>query len=637
MALLTLVAATCAYALGAAAFDRQRLSVAVADGTSSRSVELADAARQIADPVLVVTARLQNQSATQPAKVQMSVGGAQAAAEIPAGRHADIVLIWDRRHRTGSSLEMRGSDEGLRLARVELSNARGFTRGLVNLSIVPRDQPLRRHPMAVAALLLLWSGTFWLVLSGIEPAASRWLGLAAAVAVAFFAVTALSGVVSPYQVVLAPRSFLLLSLMAAAPWAGPIVRSVLAFVPRPRRTRGVVVAASAACALIFYGGVVMELSSRLAGNYSGFLRISRATAATAPFLISRPELVAGLMLYDHGYDGQFMFLMTFDPFLLEFRDQPERYREVVDFPPYRYGRPGFSVLARPLSLGDPARVPVVMVWLTVVSSALMVACLSVWSGLVRAPPWYALLAIAIPGYLYSVTVGLPEGLASACLLAGLVAITSQRPWLGVIGLASALLVRETGVVLLAAIIWSESKRTLTWRAAALVAALTPVLAWRCYVGARLYADWGLTAFVPGSADFTWPLTGFWALWVSVAAGAHPGTERLAALVYPAVVCAAAGVAAFAARRTGSPFAVAAIAYAAIALTLNYPKVWSHVPSGERATHELFLALVLTAMHVHQTDPIASRRIVWLMAAVAAYTLLASPESEYARAALLLIR
>ena len=38
--------------------------------------------------------------------------------------------------------------------------------------------------------------------------------------------------------------------------------------------------------------------------------------------------------------------------------------------------------------------------------------------------------------------------------------------------------------------------------------------------------------------------------------------------------------------------LAATMYAVVAVSLNYGKIWSHLPSGERGTFELFLCLLL---------------------------------------------
>jgi hypothetical protein len=73
------------------------------------------------------------------------------------------------------------------------------------------------------------------------------------------------------------------------------------------------------------------------------------------------------------------------------------------------------------------------------------------------------------------------------------------------------------------------------------------------------------------------------------------------------------------------------------VSLNYTRVWSHVPSGERGTFELFLGLLLILLVADPRDGQARRSLTAFFAALAAYTFIVSPEAGASRAALLLIR
>ena len=75
----------------------------------------------------------------------------------------------------------------------------------------------------------------------------------------------------------------------------------------------------------------------------------------------------------------------------------------------------------------------------------------------------------------------------------------------------------------------------------------------------------------------------------------------------------------------------------VAVSLNYTKVWSHVPSGERGTFELFLGLLLILLVSEGRDRPARGLITGFFAALFAYTFIVSPEAAASRAALLLIR
>ena len=61
-----------------------------------------------------------------------------------------------------------------------------------------------------------------------------------------------------------------------------------------------------------------------------------------------------------------------------------------------------------------------------------------------------------------------------------------------------------------------------------------------------------------------------------------------------------------------PIETAAAVYAAMAVSLNYDKIWSHLPSGERGTFELFLCLLLLLLESRDAaclDPTDADRIL----------------------------
>ena len=62
-----------------------------------------------------------------------------------------------------------------------------------------------------------------------------------------------------------------------------------------------------------------------------------------------------------------MYMMAFDPFMSAFKDNPRRYDEVVDTPPYRYTRIGYSLLTKLFAWNQPLRFPRTMIWLILAS------------------------------------------------------------------------------------------------------------------------------------------------------------------------------------------------------------------------------------------------------------------------------
>src|SRR5690606_16484536 len=103
------------------------------------------------------------------------------------------------------------------------------------------------------------------------------------------------------------------------------------------------------------------------GNFTGLMRISEAGFDRSPLFSGRTDVRETLTLVpNEGYDGQFMYFAAFDPLVLRFRDEPQRYRDVVDAPPYRFGRIGMPWMVRTLA-GDRWRwYPGVMVGLLLV-------------------------------------------------------------------------------------------------------------------------------------------------------------------------------------------------------------------------------------------------------------------------------
>jgi hypothetical protein len=90
------------------------------------------------------------------------------------------------------------------------------------------------------------------------------------------------------------------------------------------------------------------------------------------------------------------------------------------------------------------------------------------------------------------------------------------------------------------------------------------------------------------------------------------------------------------RRRGALEASTA-AYGVIAVSLSYEKIWSHLPSGERGTFELFLGLLFMLLVATREDLRLRGALMWFFGVLAAYTFTVSPEAWVSREALLLIR
>jgi hypothetical protein len=334
------------------------------------------------------------------------------------------------------------------------------------------------------------------------------------------------------------------------------------------------------------------------GNFSGFLRLSRARVEANPMLAGRADIKDGLALEDTpGYDAQFMYAMTFDPFLLRYRDHLAQYQTFIDSPPYRYGRIGFSLLTKVLS-GDRATLyPATMV-LSILGaiglSAFMLASAARGSG---GSALAGALIILVPGFWTSLYAGLPEPVAAAALLSGYLCLRS-RAWVaaGVL-FAISVLVRETGclLVLCLAVPLVTSGR---WRVALglLVLSIGPLVLWRLYVGWVFFPEFGTGAFPSLPDDFGGPFAGMVELWTALARGQY-WTDvwelRRAAIGYSMVIAAGFGLASFLAIRKPGPVTIAAAGYGVMAILFNLKNVWVQAGNAERLTSDLLLMLALS--------------------------------------------
>jgi hypothetical protein len=390
--------------------------------------------------------------------------------------------------------------------------------------------------------------------------------------------------------------------------------------------------------MMFVASAMLQTLAGYEGNYSGFLHVSRDVAARAPFLQERPDLARSLVQYDLGYDGQFMYLMAFDPLLTRFTAEPARYRDVTDTPPYRYGRIGFSILTRLFSAATPERFPVTMMWLIVVAHGVLAWTLALIATRHGVPPATAFLYLAIPGFMASMVFALPEALVAAALVAGFACLESDRPLTAGACFALAVLLRETSVLMVLGLSAASTPR-LGWRRSLVVAfeALVPFVLWRAYVGWRLMPDFGVGAFLASPGIFEAPFAGLSHLLRAGLNGSQPQPEIMAALSFPFMIVAGLLLSVWLLQKTRGPLQVATVAYGLVAVSLDYAHVWTHLPSGERGTFELFLGLLLTLLTLDAQHRRARQVLTGFFVALIAYTLVASPEAAVSRAALLLIR
>ena len=501
-----------------------------------------------------------------------------------------------------------GLGDNWRLTYFELATHHGGSAGLTDLRVVPIgfSRYGRIGWLATGLAFVVFSGL--LLVSGTVRLPTPVLVLHRIATGLIFAVLVIVAVlpfVSSYNVVVSVQTFAIWGLVAFAPRLWVLGRTIAAVAAAQWR-RGATVLACWLVAMtvlaVYRAVVVHRLRIEYHNDQSGLLVISKDTFDHNPLLKDREDVRQALILRDGGgYDGQFMYFATFDPFLRAFHTEPARYNQMMDAPPYRFGRIGFSLLTRIIARNHWQLYPVTMSTLVLGSLAACALALALVARKIGASPWWGLLALLVPGFYQSIQVDLPEPLAAAVLLGGYWCWLTQRRWPATLLFAFAPLVRETSVVLVlcvAAEDWLHGKRGVALRMAGV--AVVPVLAWHAYVGSILYPDWGLRAFwlVPNTNGP--PFGGFIRLWSEIAAGRYfNGAIEMAraGIWFPLVLTSGLLLAGWLAIRKPSAVTVASVIYGVLAVSLNFESVLGHVGNAQRVSYELFITLALGAVQV----------------------------------------
>lgn len=609
----------CALTLSArvyTAFDGVRVKV-VREGTpfqgSDLTITMPETPRwsRMATPAVVI-AKIQNPSPIQATVVAVLNGERLNFGLPPSGEHRlDLVVRHGEAVQAGDQLtfhvetEMAVSNGCCSLQYLEVANLHGASNAIPSFIILPRGSRNYTAPGWITIVCAM-AAIVWLLMRGAGLTLTRrgrWvrngLGMAA---VLLFSVPLVSGLFA-FTVLLSLKSFVLGAL--ALTWPGIVrtwreLRTVAAGLASwaPQALEATVVAAVVAS---FYGLVAQTSLTAAGGNYSGFLKIGEMFVDRVPFLVERPALRAQLQVMEGaGYDGQFFYYIAFDPFLLAFRNDPARYRQIVDAPPYRWGRVGFSVLTKLFSVNDPERFPQTMIWLIVAANFIGVWCLAFVAQRFGLSGWWGLSYVLVPGFVQSLRAGLPEAVAAAFLLGGYCFFLRRRYGLTAIVLAASLLVRETGVMFVIVLAIWTAWRDRDRRGGLIVAsAIVPLAVWRLYLAWRLFPvlGWDALFFDPHAHGL--PFQGFLDLWQHMDTGVYALVPDmvLSAIFFPLLLMAVFAIGLYQLWTRPSALAIAVVAYGLGAVSLNYAAVWLHVGNGERATYELFLLSIVLLLSI----------------------------------------
>jgi hypothetical protein len=561
-----------------------------------------------------------------------------------ASRRVDCAVTAAWNPTIDHEIAIQGPSESWTLEYLELATHHGNTSGAFFLVILPGSSEHFRRPTAgwIAATWVLLTGM--LLVSTPKPRSRRlrWLHpIAVGAVLAIWALSECSQWISGYRIVMSAGTFTRSLALLVAPQLWFLGRRVVRPID-PAANRWTAALRACLVALLVLGAfgsvVVARLQDSYGGNYSGFLQISKGRFNDNPLLNARADVRSNLVLQEGGgYDGQFMYFETFDPLLRAFHDRPSTYRQVVDAPPYRYGRIGFSLLARVFSAGDWQRYPVTMVWLILCSLFLIALLLALIAETQGLTPAFGALVILIPGFWQSLQFALPEPIAAAALVGGVLCLTHRQAWLAGGLFALSLLVRETGVVAVVCVVIGALMSGRRREGLIVGTVAIGILAlWRLYVGWLLFPDWGLEGFFFQAPVLGWPLAGIVDLWRAILRGEYyPGIPELslAGLTYPVVIIGGFGVVATLVLACPSAINVAALCYAIMAISLNFQTVWLHVGNGQRGTYELFLMLALSSLAVRSCPKGIRAGLIGFWSLTAAYVFWCAYDATYIRTVL----
>lgn len=590
--IVLLTASLLAAALGrgvSPAFEPARIKVVRGPAPAARvfAAEVPDTPlRNRLTTVFALIARVSN-PAGGPASFRISLDGRLACEESVAGRAASRIDC----HVAvpASAIVTIEGPATFSVDYLELATHHGSTVWPHRIYVTPARTELPRHHPAVPAtawtLLVLLGIRFW---QPLPTPRRRWLHrIGMFVGLSFLALVALAPLALPFAVVISAGGWCLWAALLMWPAISAAARAVAARVePRTLAVAGVLLISTIVIARVVDSARTLLYE----GNYSGFVHINRGAFDAHPMLGARDDIRASLRLEPGGYDGQFVYFMTFDPFIRDWRD-PHIVGRYIDTPPYRYGRAGFAWLTKLVSLGRWQLVPTVMVWLVAAGIAGTAALMTRFARDGGVSAWWGLSVLAIPGMWRSLHVALPEPIAAMLVLGGLLLFKGGRMTGAALAFSAAMLVRETTVVPVLVCVVFLSRDAGVRRAIAFAAlAILPYLLWRAYVGFAFLDDWGLRGFLFNPGTHGVPLAGIAGVYRDVSAGlysAHGGLVR-AAIWLPPLLAAISALAIALAIRCRSVAAISAAIYAVAALSLDRLQVWSHAANVERTTYELFV-------------------------------------------------
>lgn len=147
-----------------------------------------------------------------------------------------------------------------------------------------------------------------------------------------------------------------------------------------------------------------------------------------------------------GYDGQFFWRIAVDPLSL---DEKTAHGITLDIP-LRSQRIGYPLLGWLLSMGQEHLVANALILINIGSLTLLAAMGAIEARRVGRNGWYGLVLGVLPAFVFSLSRTLSEPLATALLVAGVIAVRRRRFGLAALAFTAAVLTREQACMVVAA-------------------------------------------------------------------------------------------------------------------------------------------------------------------------------------------
>jgi hypothetical protein len=312
------------------------------------------------------------------------------------------------------------------------------------------------------------------------------------------------------------------------------------------------------------------------------------------------RIMKGLLRNDSGYDGQHFYHIAYDPFLSRFKDNPWKYRLMVDAPALRYSRIGFSLLIKFFSLNRPKLYPKTMIWLILFSHFFGAFFLLKIIMFYQQNPFWAFFYLLIPGFLLSLQGALPESIAAAFLLAGLYFYLRKKLLFASLVFAVSFLIRETGGMVALSIVLFELLRKKNTRNALIISlSFIPPIFWRFYLALRLTKSFGWRSLFPRAQNLGPPFFGFVRLYKEILAHHYRQDLILAATIYPLALTCIFFLSLYFLWKRKDFLSLSLFVFSLVSLIFPYQQVWIHVANGIRVTYEAVLFSII--VFISQTE------------------------------------